>query len=189
MIYSIQGKVTHKHTDSIVIEINDLSYQIFVTDFLLEKTKVGQTIKLFTYLRIREDTVELYGFEKKNKIEYFKLLKAISGIGPKSAMNVLSLISLEDLERAILDDNVTILTRISGIGAKTAERIILELKGKIEKTPLKPTGPKNNVLVIDALVSMGYTLVEARQIIKKIPPDILETKKRVKYALKILSNR
>jgi len=189
MIYSIEGKIDYKYKNSIVVKINGLSYQVFATDFLLEKVKTGQTIKLFTYLETREETMELYGFEKKGELEYFKLLKSISGIGPKSAMNILSLVKLKDLERAILNNNITILTRISGIGKKTAERVILELKGKIEKTTIASPGPENDVLVIDALLGMGYTLPEARQAIQKIPPKILKKKKRIKQSLKILSGR
>lgn len=189
MIYSIHGKIDYKNNNSVVIKTNGLSYQIFVTDFLLEKIKTEQNISLFTYLRMREETIELFGFKKKEELEYFKLLMSISGIGPKSAINVLSLVSLRDLERAILDENVTILTKVSGIGAKTAERIILELKGKIEKRAHQSPGPENDVLIIDALIGMGYSLSDSRQAIKKIPRDVLETKERIKWALKILSGR
>lgn len=190
MIYFIKGKVKYKYKNCIIIETGGLGYQIFITDSLLEKVQVGQDLNLFTYLKLRdEETIELYGFEKTRELEYFKLLKAISGIGPKSAINILSLIRLKDLERAILNKNLNTLTRVSGIGTKIAEKIILELKGKIEKTAHATPGPENDTLVIDALLSMGYTLIQARDAVKKIPPDILETKKRIKQALKILSGR
>lgn len=190
MIYSIQGKISHLKTDFIVVETNGLSYQVFVTDFLLEKIKIDQNIKLFTYLEVRENAMELYGFKNQIELEYFKRLRSISGIGPKSTMNILSLVRLPDLEKAILSEKADILTKISGIGKKTAQRIILELKGKIAKTSKKPLeSTEDDSLVIDALISMGYTLAQARQAIKKIPQEIQGTKKRLKQALKTLSGR
>ncbi len=189
MIYSIQGTISHKDKNSLIIETNGLGYQIFVIGSLFKKVKIGQTLKLFTYLSIKEETIELYGFEKQEELKYFKLLKTVSGIGSKSGMNILSLIHWPDLERAIVNENVSILTKISGIGAKIAQKIILELKGKIEETVSKASELENDDLVIDGLVNLGYTLAQAREATKQIPPDILEIKKRIKQALKILSNR
>jgi len=190
MIYSVQGKITHLRSDYVVIETNGISYQIFVTSFLIEKIKKDQKIKLLTYLEVRETAMELYGFEDEAHLEYFKNLRSISGIGPKSAMNVLSLVRLSDLEKAILNEKVDILTKVSGIGKKTAERIILELKGKIVRTTKKSLEQSgDDSLLIDALVSMGYTIIQARETIKKIPLEIQGTKKRLKQALKILSGR
>ena len=189
MIYSLKGKINHKNSEFIVLGTNGLDYQVFVTDFLLEKIRVGQILKVFTYLQLRENTtIELYGFENQQELKYFKKLNAISGIGPKSAMNVLSLVLIKDLEKAILDENVNILTKVSGIGKKTAERIILELKGKITKTD-KGQITHDDTLIVDALVSMGYTLAQARYAVRKIPIEISEIKKRVKEALKILSHK
>jgi len=185
MFYSLKGKISFQGENFIVLEINGTAYQIFVTDFLLERVKLGGILKLFTYLYLREDTIELYGFETLDELEYFKRLNAISGIGPKSAIGTLSLVRTRDLEKAILDENVTLLTKVSGIGKKTAERIILELKSKIEKGT--GTISSEDSLVIDALVKMGYTLSQARGAIRKIPEEIRDTKKRVKEALKILS--
>jgi len=190
MIYSIQGKITHLKSDYVVIETNGLSYQIFVTGFLMEKIKKDQKIKLLTYLEVRETAMELYGFEDEIHLEYFKHLRSISGIGPKSAMNVLSLVRLSDLEKAILNEKIDILTKVSGIGKKTAERIILELKGKIIQTKNKSLEKfEDDSLLIDALVSMGYTIVQARETIKKIPSELQGIKKRLKQALQILSGK
>ncbi len=190
MIYSIQGKITNLKPDYVVVETNGLSYQIFVTDFLIEKIKKDQKIKLLTYLEVRETAMELYGFEDETHLEYFKYLRSISGIGPKSAMNVLSLVRLSDLEKAILNEKVDILTKVSGIGKKTAQRIVLELKGKIVKTKKGSLEQsEDDSLLIDALISMGYTIIQARETIKKIPSEIQGTKKRLKQALKILSGR
>lgn len=189
MIYSIQGIISHKDKNFLIVEANRLGYQVFVINSLLEKIKIGQTIKLFTYLATKEETVELYGFETESELKYFKLLNSVSGIGPKLGINVLSLVRIPDLERAILEENVPILTRVSGIGMKIAKKIILELKEKVEKTALQTPGPEDDALVIDVLTGMGYPLIQAREAIRKIPPDVLETKKRIKQALNILSGR
>jgi len=185
MIYSLEGKIIEKGIDYIAIEINGISYQVFVTDFFLEKIETGQTLKLFTYLHVRENLVMLFGFENCQEREYFKKLNDISGIGPKSAINVLSMIKIKDLEQAILEENLAILTKVSGIGRKTAERIILELKGKIGK--MTQTTSNDDGVIIDALISMGYTISQARLAVRKISPEITKTEKRIKEALKALS--
>ncbi len=190
MIYSIKGTIVQKEKNFLVIETNGLGYQIFVINSLWEKTKIGQTLKLFTFLAIKnEETVELYGFETEEELKYFKLLNSVSGIGPRLGINILSLVRISDLEKAILEENSLTLTRVSGIGAKIAKKIILELKGKVEKTALESSGAENDALVIDALVSLGYGLAQARDAVRKIPSDILESEKKIKQALKILSNR
>lgn len=190
MIYSLQGTITEKEKDFIVIETNNISFQVFVTSFLLEKVKLNQNLKILTYLEVKEDILALYGFENRTELKYFKYLVAISGIGPKSALNVLSLIRLEDLEKAVLNEKLDILTKVSGIGKKTAQRIILELKEKINKNLESQPGQEgDDSLVIDALTSMGYTLGQARTAIKKIPLEIKGTDQRLKQALKILSGR
>jgi len=188
MIYALSGKINVIDKNFLVVETNGLSYQVFVTDFLLEKAKIGEPIKLFTYLQLREETIELYGFASQEELNYFKLLNAVVGIGPKTAVGVLSLISIKDLQKAILNGNINILTKISGIGKKTAERIILELKGKIEKL-VKWEAAGDDTLIFDALISMGYTPAQVRTVFKKIPNDISETKQRIKEALKILSGK
>jgi len=169
MIYSIKGKICEQGSDFLIINTGALSYQIFVSDFLLEKTDTNQEIQLFTYLEVREN---------------------ISGIGPKSAINVLSLINVSDLEKAIISGKEDILTKVSGIGKKTAQRIILELKEKILKSGIsQDVIDKDDTLVIDALVNMDYSPAQARQIIKKIPLEIKGIKERIKYALKMLSKK
>lgn len=188
MIYSIRGKISQIENDFIVLETESLSYQIFTTHFLLEKIKIGEEIKIFTHLEVKENSLELYGFETEEEIKIFKLLLSISGIGPKSGLNILSLIRLQDLKKAIINEKTDALIKISGIGEKTAKRIILELKGKITKN-LSKTNLENDSLIIDALTNMGYSLSQSREAIKKIPPEIEGTEKRIKQALKILSGK
>lgn len=145
MISSIEGTISDKNQESIQIVINGLGYKIFITKPLLDKVKIGQNIKLFTKLQIKDDSLNLYGLASQSEMEYFKHLTSISGIGAKSALNILSLVSLKKLQNAILNKEVEALTKISGIGKKTAGRIILELKGIVEKN--SSLGPKSNTLL------------------------------------------
>lgn len=187
MIYFLKGKVKQKGENYLVIETNNLGYQVFVTDFLLNKTKVNQEVQIFIYLYLREETIELYGFEAEEELDFFKQLNAIPGIGPKSAISVLSLIRLSDLKKAILNENSDVLTKVSGIGKKTAERIIVELKSKISKKFSAPIESYEDGQVIEALIKLGYSLNQAREAIRKVPENVKGTKERLKEALKIIS--
>ncbi|OQX71580.1 Holliday junction branch migration protein RuvA [Candidatus Parcubacteria bacterium 4484_255] len=191
MISSIQGTISNKDNESIQIIINGLGYKIFITKPLLDKVKIGQNIKLFTKLQIKNDSLKLYGLSTQSEMEYFKHLTSISGIGAKSALNVLSLISLEKLQNAILNKKAETLTKVSGIGKKTAERIILELKGIVEKNALL-SGPdiKSDALAIDALLGMGYSIQQARKAVQQISSSqILKPEEKIKRALLILSGK
>jgi len=192
MISSIQGIISNKDNESIQITINGLGYKIFIAKPLLNKLKIGQNIKLFTKLQIKDDSLKLYGLSTKSEMEYFERLTSISGIGPKSALNILSLISLEKLQNAILDKKAETLTKISGIGKKTAERIILELKGMIKKNPLPNTDINGDAMAIDALLSMGYSIQQARKALQQISSSqtiIMKPEEKIKKALKFLSSR
>lgn len=190
MISSIQGTISDKDQESIQITINGLGYKIFIIKPLLIKIKIGQDIKLFTKLQIKDDSLILYGFSNQSEIRCFKRLTSISGIGPKSALNILSLVSLERLQDAIINKEVEALTKISGIGKKTAERIILELEGIIKKDSLSNTDIKNDALSIDALLSMGYSIQQSREAIQQVSStQELKAEEKIKRALKILSGR
>ncbi len=189
MISSIQGTICNKNQESIQIVINGLGYKIFIIKPLLAKVKVGQNIKLFTKLQIKDDSLSLYGLATQPEMEYFKRLISISGIGPKSALNVLSLISLEKLQNAIVNKEIKDLTKVSGIGKKTAERIILELKETVGKNLHPCFDVKNDALAIDALLSMGYSIQHAREAIQQIShSQNLKVEEKIKRALKILSS-
>ncbi len=190
MISSIEGTISNKNQDSIQIVINGLGYEIFITKPLLDKIKIGQTIKLFTKLQIKDDSLNLYGLATRAEMEYFKRLISISGIGAKSALNILSLVSLKKLQSAILNKKPETLTKISGIGKKTAGRIILELKGIVGKDSLPDSDIKNDALAIDALLSMGYSIQQARKAIQQISSSqALRAEEKIKRALKFLSSR
>lgn len=192
MITYLKGKVKYKNKSFIVIDVHDVGYRVFVIPRLLEKVEADQDIELYTSQYMSEDKVELYGFKQISELEFFEQLIQISGIGPKSAVGVLSQAAVEDIKRAIIHGDSSVLTKVSGIGRKTAERIILELKNKIdvsekkEKEYLKAGGIKEEAEALDGLVSLGYSPKEARAALAQIPKEAESVEEKVKEALKLL---
>ena len=190
MIGYLEGKIESVTDKYVIIDVNGVDYKIFIslTTFknLPEKEKKA---KLYTYLYVREDKMQLYGFLTKEELDFFELLVSISGIGPKGALAVLTVASVKNLKKAIISEESEILTKVSGIGKKMAEKIILELKNKIEDISLDGEKISYYNETIDALVALGYRLGEAREALKKIPEEIKEVGERVKEALKILGKK
>ena len=174
-----------------ILDVNGVGYQIAVTpevkNLLAKKEgKVG----LHTYLAVREDALDLYGFLDKKDLKLFELLISVSGIGPKGALGILSMASSQVLYQSIVSGNLEHLTNISGIGRKRAEKIILELKDKISESTDGGSEEFNESLrqeseAVEALRALGYTLGESREALKKLPSD-LDTKTRIKEALRNL---
>jgi Holliday junction DNA helicase RuvA subunit len=153
----------------VVIDIGGVGYQVQVTQPALQRLEqTTEPVKLFTYMAVREDAITLYGFMHQSELEMFRILIGVSGIGPQSAMNVLSQIGIEDFVMAILSEDEKALTRISGIGPKSAKRLILELRDKIKKVSgtmvagdVVRAGPAVHDAV-SALVSLGFSEKESR---------------------------
>ncbi len=173
-----------------MIDVGGIGYRVFASPDVLRKAKKEETIKLWTHLHVREDGMELYGFSQYAELDFFETLIQISGIGPKSALGVLSVAPLDILKRAIASGETSYLTQVSGIGKKIAEKIILELRDKLGKVGFGAEEGgfmKEEEDVLRALRVLGYSYQEAREAIKQLPPDIVGTQGRVKEALKILS--
>lgn len=184
MIFSLFGKIIYKGENFFVLEANQIGYQIFVSENFLKKIKINDNLKIFTFLYNREETEELYGFATIEELDFFKKLLAISGVGPKIAQNILSLGKISEIKKAIEEGHVDFLTKVSGIGKKTAERIIVELRGKIEEVLKKPRGLDRQLMA--ALSKLGYKYYEVKDILSAIPPEIEGTKERLQYVLKNL---
>ena len=138
-------------------------------------------------MRVKEDSLELYGFESYPELEFFETLIQISGIGPKSAVGILSIAPLDTIKKAIASGEVSYLTKVSGIGKKTAERVIVELRDKMGQLDESAGAMfKDEQDVLEALKSLGYSSGEAREAIKKIPDNINGVNTKIKEALKIL---
>jgi Holliday junction DNA helicase RuvA len=193
MIASISGTIQVRNERSLVVGVQGIGYEIFVTPLILEKVKVGQTIVLQTHLHVREELMELYGFLTNEELKFFRMLLQVSGIGPKSALAVMSLASVVDLKRAISRGDASLLIKVSGIGTKTAERLIVELKDKLdtieEFTPGSLADNLGDHQAIDGLVALGYTQREAREALRQVSKEVIEVKDRVRTALKLLGKK
>jgi len=190
MITYLKGKVKYKNKSYIVIDVHDVGYRVFVVPQFQEKIKEDEAVELYTFQHVGEDKTELYGFEQIDELEFFEQLIHISGIGPKSALGILTQAKVDEVKRAVIHGDSSLLTKVSGIGKKTAERIILELKNKIdvsdkESKEFLKGGIKDDVETIDALVSLGYSLSEAREALKLIPEEATTIEQKVKAALKL----
>jgi len=193
MISSLEGKITLKTEKYIILEVGNVGYKVFCGEKTLSKIpQIGGSVKLFTYLSVKETAWDLFGFFTLAELELFELLIQISGIGPKTAAGILSGASVEDLQEAIVLGDETILARVSGIGKKVAQKIVIELKSKIKKLA-KGSGDKFSVAdeieIIDALVVLGYKISEAREAIKQVPQDVKGVENRVREALRGLGKK
>jgi|SRR3989339_47142 len=193
MISSLEGKITLRAEKYIILEVNSIGYKVWCGEKTLSKLpQIGGSVKLFTFLSVKETAWDLFGFMTVAEIELFELLISISGIGPKTAAGILSGASVDDLQEAIILGDETILARVSGIGKKVAQKIVIELKSKIKKLS-KAAGDKFSMIdeieIIDALVTLGYRISEAREAIKQVPLEIKGVENRVREALKRLGKK
>jgi Holliday junction DNA helicase RuvA len=194
MIAYLSGTVLEKTLDSIVLNVNGVGYLVTVTGKILQEAEVGNEIAISTYLAVRETAMDLYGFSDKSELEMFELLLTISGIGPKSAMGIMSSTTVETLTEGIGSGDAAYLSKMSGIGKKNAEKIILGLKDKIgdlsSAQDSNSSAPQsNNTVAIDALVSLGYSERESRETVQaasKNIPEGAEAEDIIKEALKKL---
>ncbi len=173
----------------LIVDTNGIGYRIFSGAQTIKKApKKGEQISLWTHLYNREGagTPELYGFLEYAELEFFELLIQISGIGPKSALGVLAVAPLDTLKKAISSGEISYLTKVSGIGRKTAEKIVLELREKLGALEGGNAMFKDDQDVLEALQSLGYSGNEAREALKKVPETITGANNRIKESLKIL---
>jgi Holliday junction DNA helicase RuvA len=186
MIGTIKGKPTIITEKYIIIEVNNIGYKIYVNQDILSKISDKNEIMLFTYLVVKEDALDLYGFRNLEEKEMFELLISVSGVGPKGALGILGVAPLEILKRAIVTKDISYMTQVSGIGKKTAEKIIIELRDKLKDSNITDYGfvLNKDSDVIEALKSLGYSQNEAREMIKNIPEEIEDINQRIKEALK-----
>lgn len=193
MLAFIEGEVIYKEKNSAVIKANSLGYRIFLSENNLTSLKIGSQVSFCLYHHIKEEASDLYGFLTWKDLNMFSLLLSVSGVGPKSAMGILSTASINDISSAILSGEAELLTKVAGIGKKTAARLVLELKNKLVDFDLSKFDKEKFKSVVsdelDALVSLGYSVIEAREALFLVDKEIKDSGERVKAALKIISNR
>lgn len=185
MIRTIAGTITQIDLQQLVVETAGIGYLVLVT----KRTagQLGGQVRLFTHHHIKEDGQALYGFETMFELQLFEQLISVSSIGPKLAMSILSVAKPEDIISAVSTDNVGFFQAISGIGKKSALKIIIELKGKLtgESSSVMPSG---GLLLADALASLGYATIEIQQVIQRVPIG-LGDEAQVAWALRELATR
>lgn len=195
MIAYLKGVIDIKRQDYVVIDVHGVGYKIFMPEGAIQNLEVDSEAKIYTFMRVREDDVSLYGFLNVEELAMFELLISVGGIGAKSAVGILSNIAPSKFALAVITDDVATLKKLPGIGAKTAQRIILELKDKIktQEATEQESEIKQKIEVsdsakdaIEALQVLGYTRKEVEEAISKIGDSNLTTEEIIKQGLKYL---
>ncbi len=191
MIASIKGIVDALGQDFIIVNVNGVGFRITVPTSVLSQSGVtGRDIKLYTHLHVREDDLSLYGFDTADGLRLFELLLTVSGLGPRTAIGLLSAMNSEELTMSIAAGSTEMLTSVPGIGKKTAERLILELRDKVGGVMISSTTgqmAQENADVVAALASLGYTVGEASRAVAALPAGKkLSLEDKIKLALQSL---
>ncbi|MDD6328065.1 MAG: Holliday junction branch migration protein RuvA [Eubacteriales bacterium] len=199
MIEYIHGVVTYIEQDRVILENQGIGYCIFTSSNTIGKLRIKDTASIFTHLHVREDDISLFGFATRDELNAFELLIKINGIGPKGALSVLSVLSMEELRMAVLSEDAKAIAKANGIGTKTAQRVIMELKDKFKlddvfgdiSAPSDLSEGDNHDMITEAamaLTSLGYSNVEALRAIKKVEDyETLSVEQLLKEALKRMS--
>ena len=190
MIYSVSGKLALKGDNFIVVEAGGLGLQLLVAEGTLKTLPaVGNEVKIFSYMHVRENAIELYGFSSEEALEYFEMLISVSGVGPKSALAILDVAPITELSAAIKEGRPDLLTRASGIGRKIAERVIVELRTKVQsaRSGFVIEKMETDADLVEALSNLGYRREEARVALTKVDAKTAGLEARLKAALAILS--
>ncbi len=190
MIGRIEGEVTAKRTGFVIVSAGGVGYKIALTHEAAATLREGARAALWTYLAVRETSLDLYGFVGEEELRVFEMLLTVSGIGPKSALAILDIAHVETLRSAIASGNASYLTKVSGIGRKTAEKIVLELRDKIgageESRGRTLSGDEE---ALEAMRALGYSASEARDILRTVPADFESGTDRLREALRIAGRK
>ncbi len=186
MLAYLQGKVLKQLNTALIVLVNNIGYQVAVTEEVALKSLPDSEIKLYLAHVVREDADDLYGFLTWEELELFHQLVSVSGVGPRTALSALNLVTVSKMQQAIAKGDATILKQISGIGPKTAERIVVELRDKMKQLGVKVDDlfvlDEDNE-VVEGLIGLGYSAQQARQSVSDLPSDIRGVGARLKAAL------
>ena len=199
MIYSVNGEVTHLEQNIIVVECGGIGFECRSTASAVSRAGIGEKIKLYTYMNVREDAMELYGFVDESELNCFKMLICVSGVGCKVAVDILSSLSPQEFALAVVNEDAKTITRVKGIGNKMAQMIILELKDRLKKNNSFETSdiPRINLgsaagnafsEALTALMVLGFTNAQAQKALDGLSAE-LTVQELVKEGLKRLSGK
>jgi len=191
MIRTVRGVVLQRGKDYLIIEVGSaaggMGFKISTPEPTAAQFREGDTLKLHTYLQVREDALALYGFPSEEELSTFELLLSVNGVGPRVALATLSTLTPDALQLAIANDEPGIIARVPGIGKRTAQKIVLELKDKFKGTATVFEGlgqvADEDSEVLEALTSLGYSVVEAQRALQKLPKDVSGVEERLRLAL------
>ena len=188
MIAYLKGTVLGKDMTSLTIGVGGVGYAVHVPNILLSDAADGAEVEVYTYLSIasRDETMVLYGFSSREELGFFRQLIKISGVGPKSALGILSAAPLVDLVNAIAAGDSSLLRSVSGIGKKTAERVVVELRDKLGGSDVGGVVSAGNAEVYDALAGLGYSAADIRTALQSVPKMAESVEDKIREALKIL---
>ncbi len=184
MIGYLRGTIINQDLKSIILDVSGVGYKIYTNSGGLDSKK-DTTVSFWVYTAVRENSIDLYGFTTKEELGFFELLITVSGIGPKSALSILSIASVSNLKNAIISGDTSHLVKVSGVGKKNAEKIVIELKDKLSMDG-EVSYTSGDVDVIEALKALGYGEKESREALKKISGGN-STSEKIKKVLKLLS--
>lgn len=195
MLRIVRGTVAMRLKDALVVDTGGASggigFKIAVPEPTAARFQDGAAVFLHTYLQVREDSLSLFGFETEEELGIFELLLTVSGVGPKVALATLSTMSPDALRLALANNEPALIARVPGVGKRTAEKIVVELKGKI-KAPTSGIEALANINaadaeVIDALIALGYSVVESQRAVQALPKDVTQVEERLRLALRNFS--
>ncbi|MFZ2299779.1 MAG: Holliday junction branch migration protein RuvA [Candidatus Moraniibacteriota bacterium] len=190
MIAQLEGKIAGVRGNAVILMVGGVGYQVFLSAYTLGKVAGQEQVLLHIHTHVREDQLALYGFLSEDELSMFELLISISGIGPKVALSILSIADVKTIRTAIVNKDPSILTRVSGVGKKTAERVIVELQNKVESVDIEDqAGALAGQDAIEALTSLGYSISQAREALKSVPTDVTDVGARIRQALKNLGKK
>jgi len=192
MIAGLRGILENREGDTLVVDVQGVSYRVHAPASTLSRVgAVGEAVKLYTHLYVREGALALYGFATADELTLFEQLLTVSGVGPKAALSLLSAFAPETLRTALAQGNVDLLTRVPGIGKKTAGRLVLELRGKIDLGALgAPALSGPDAEVVAALTNLGWPASEAQRVVAALPKDSeLSVAEKIRLALQAFASR
>lgn len=190
MIAQLEGKIAGIRGNAVILMVGGVGYQVAVSAYTLGKLAGREQVMLHIHTHVREDSLALYGFLDEEELSMFELLISVSGIGPKVGLSLLSIADVKTIRLAIVNKDPNILTRVSGVGKKTAEKLIVELQNKVTAVAGDEDGDAaSSQDALEALASLGYSITEAREALKMVPAEVKDVSARIKAALKNLGKK
>jgi holliday junction DNA helicase RuvA len=192
MIANLSGRITDIQSDRVIVEIGGIGFWVYITNPVRETLKVGESASFYTHLVVREDALTLYGFATAEEREYFNLLLGVNGVGPRLALATLSTLNPAAIRRAVFSEQPEVFTRVPGIGSRTSQRVLLHLQGRLDDSDdleAMVDFADTDTQVVEALVALGYSVVEAQAAVQNIPKDAPDdVEDRIRLALQYFAS-